>query len=236
MKTIADKERRTPGILQPGERPAPKKTKAPAKASAAEWLVPAGLIALSFVPVLAGGVRMAQLAGGAAVTPDNARFFASPLPVVLHIISVTLYALLGAFQFAPGFRRRRRGWHRAAGWVLAPAGLVAALSGLWMAHFYPWPAGDGLILYWQRLLFGSVMALSLVLGVAAILRRDLTGHGAWMIRAYAIGLGAGTQVLTHLPWVLLVGTPGEVPRAVLMGAGWVINLAVAEWIIRRRSV
>jgi hypothetical protein len=238
MKTIVDEEQRAAGVfqLQQAEQPAPKRTKAPAKASAAEWLVPAGLLVLSAVPVLAGAVRMTQLASGAAVTPENARFFAAPLPIVLHIISISLYSILGAFQFAPGFRRRRRAWHRRAGWLLVPAGLVVALSGLWMAHFYPWPAGDGLILYWQRLLFGSVMALSLVLGVAAILRRDLTGHGAWMIRAYAIGLGAGTQVLTHLPWVLLVGTPGEVPRAVLMGAGWVINLAVAEWIIRRRSV
>jgi hypothetical protein len=55
-----------------------------------------------------------------------------------------------------------------------------------------------------------------------------------MMRAYAIGLGAGTQVLTHLPWFILFGKPGESSRAVLMAAGWVINLAVAEWVIRRR--
>ena len=58
-------------------------------------------------------------------------------------------------------------------------------------------------------------------------------HGAWMIRAYALGMGAGTQVLTHLPWFLLAGYPGEWTRAILMGAGWVINVAVAEWIIRK---
>jgi hypothetical protein len=56
-----------------------------------------------------------------------------------------------------------------------------------------------------------------------------------MIRAYATGLGAGTQVVTHLFWLLLVGQPTGFSRAVLMGAGWVINLAVAEWIIRRRT-
>jgi hypothetical protein len=48
-------------------------------------------------------------------------------------------------------------------------------------------------------------------------------------REYAIGLGAGTQVLTHVPWTLLVGAPGEFTRALLMAAGWVINLVVAEW-------
>lgn len=33
----------------------------------------------------------------------------------------------------------------------------------------------------------------------------------------------------------LVGKPTETPRTVMMGAGWVINVAVAEWIIRRRG-
>src|SRR5437588_7224964 len=79
------------------------------------------------------------------------------------------------------------------------------------------------------------MAASMVLGVDAVRRRDVKAHGAWMIRAYAIGMGAGTQVLTHLPWFILVGKPGETARGVLMGAGWVINVIVAEWIIRRAA-
>lgn len=199
-----------------------------------EWLVPAALIVLSVVPAVAGTVRLTELTGGVEITPDNARFFASPLPVVLHILSVIPYSILGAFQFAPGFRRRRLRWHRAAGRFLAPCGLAVALSGLWMTLFYPWPEGDGELLYGLRLLFGSAMALSIVLGVAAIRRRDFARHGVWMIRGYAIGLGAGTQVLTHVPWILILGTPGELPRALLMGAGWVINLVVAEWIIRKR--
>ena len=204
------------------------------KRVAAEWLVPTALILLSTVPVVAGAFRIAELTGGANVTPNNARFFASPLPVVLHIFSVSLYAILGAFQFAPGFRRRRPGWHRSAGRLLIPCGLVAALSGLWMTHFYPWPDYDGELLYALRLLFGSAMVLSIVLSVAAVRRRDFVHHGGWMIRAYAIGLGAGTQVFTHIPLLLFPSLHGELTRALCMGAGWVINLAVAEWIIRKR--
>jgi hypothetical protein len=117
--------------------------------------------------------------------------------------------------------------------VLVPCGLVAALTGLWMAHFYAWPEGDGEALYVLRLAFGSAMVASIALAIDAIRRRDFTTHGEWMIRAYAIALGAGTQVLTHLPWFILVGRPGEASRAVLMGAGWVINVVVAEWVIRR---
>lgn len=41
------------------------------------------------------------------------------------------------------------------------------------------------------------MAACLVLGFTAIRRRDIAAHRAWMIRAYAIGLGAGTQAFTE---------------------------------------
>lgn len=201
--------------------------------SRSEWLVPGLLILLSLVPAVAGTARLAELAGGAAVTESNARFFARPLPVVLHLLAVIPYSILGAFQFSRAFRRRRRGWHRAAGRVLAACGLVAALTGLWMAHFYPWPEGDGEALYLLRLVFGTAMAASIVLGVEAIRRRDFASHGAWMIRAYAIGMGAGTQVLTHLPWFIFAGYPDESTRAILMAAGWVVNVAVAEWVIRK---
>jgi uncharacterized membrane protein len=193
------------------------------------------LILLALVPAAFGTARLVELAGDAEVTAANARFIAQPLPVVLHILAVVPYSIIGAFQFAPAFRRRHRGWHRVAGRVLAPLGLLGALTGLWMAHVYPWPAGDGQILHVERLVFGTAMTASIVLALQAIRRRDFVSHGDWMTRAYAIGLGAGTQVLTHLPWALVVGgAPGELPRAVMMGAGWVINVVVAEWIIRRR--
>lgn len=199
-----------------------------------EWLVPAGLVVLSVVPVVAGAARLVELSIGTVITPDNARFVASPVPVIVHIVSATTFTLVGAFQFAPGFRRRRRGWHRAAGRVLVPMGLAAALSGLWMTAVYPLPPSDGALLGAFRWGFGSAMVAALLLGVAALRRRDHRQHGAWMMRAYAIGLGAGTQVLTIAPWALLVGEPGPLAKAVLMAAGWVINLAVAERTIRRR--
>ena len=66
-----------------------------------EWLIPAGLIALSFIPIVAGTFRVVGLGSGAEITPDNARFFAAPLSVVLHIISTVIYCVLGAFQFLP---------------------------------------------------------------------------------------------------------------------------------------
>jgi hypothetical protein len=201
-----------------------------------QWLVPTALILLSFVPVAAGADRVAGLAAGAAITPENARFFAAPAPVVVHIIAASLYCLLAPFQFVPGFRRRRPGWHRAAGRLLVPCGLAAGLAGLWMALFYPDAPSDGDLLRGLRLVFGTAMMVSIALGFAAIRRRDVARHRAWMIRGYAIALGAGTQVLTNVPWLLFVGKPEGLSRALLMAAGWVINVGVAEWVIRRRII
>jgi hypothetical protein len=42
-------------------------------------------------------------------------------------------------------------------------------------------------------------------------------------------------VLTLAAGELIAGPPSELSRALLMGAAWVINLAVAEWAIRRRA-
>ena len=198
-----------------------------------EWLAPSGLIVLSLVPVLAGSMRLTELAGGGTVTAENARFFDSPVPVVTHIVASSVFLVLGALQFAPSLRRRR--WHRIAGRVLVPAGLLSALSALWMTLFYALPAVNGVAMFVMRLGFGTAMAAFIVLGFTAIRRGDVTTHSAWMTRAYAIGLGAGTQVLTFLPWTLVFGAPGQAMHAVLMGAGWVINLAVAEVVIRRRA-
>jgi hypothetical protein len=118
------------------------------------------------------------------------------------------------------------------GAILLACGLVSALTGLWMAHFYPWPPLDGTAVYVERLVFGTAMVASLVAGIAAIRRRDFVAHGRWMLRAYAIGMGAGTQVLTHAPWLLLGVELTETSRAVAMGAGWVINVVVAEAVIQ----
>ncbi len=206
------------------------------RAAQFDWLIPASLVALAFIPVAAGMVRLMMLAGGAPVTADNARFFAAPLPVILHIVGVTIYSLLGAFQFWPAFRRRRPTWHRVAGRILVPAGLVAALSGLWMATHYAIVPADNAALHAFRLAAGSGMAVALVFGFAAIRAGNVAGHQMWMRRAYAIGMGAGTQALIMLPAMLAFGPPDDMGRALMMGAGWVVNLTVAEvLILRQRS-
>lgn len=196
------------------------------------WRIPAGLLALSAIPLAAGALRLVQLAGGPAAVPADARFAPFPAPVVVHILGAAVYLVVGVLQFIPRFRRRHRDWHRRAGRVVALAGLAVAGSALWLTLGYPLEPGTGVVLYVLRLFFGAAMAGALIAGVAAIRRRDVRAHRAWMIRTYAIGLAAGTQALTEGIGGALFGT-GELAGDLAKAAGWLINLVVAEWIIRR---
>lgn len=214
------------------------------KKSRTDWLVPAALILLSFIPIVAGSFRLFELASGADLTPDNARFFASPVPIVLHIISVSLYSILGAFQFAPAFRQRNPKWHRRVGKLLVVSGLIVALTGFWMTAFYPLPPElQGSLLYGFRLVISSVMFLAIILAYLAIRKRDIPKHRAWMIRAYAIAQAAGTQALLFIaliPVMALIPTIDAsmivgLPRDLLMILAWLINLGVAEWCIHKQT-
>jgi uncharacterized membrane protein len=195
------------------------------------WRVPAALVALTTIPLLAGSLRLLEVAGGPQVLPTNPRIDASPAPLVLHVVAAAVFAVVGAFQFPGRLRRRHRAWHRLAGRVLVAAGLAVAGSGLWMTLSYP-DAPGGAMLWTVRLVVGSTMATCLILGITAIRRRDVAAHRDWMIRAYALAVAAGTQAFTQGIGEGLVGT-SDLSTALSVTSGWVINLAVAEWIIRR---
>lgn len=200
-----------------------------------DGVVIVGLLLLSSIPIVAGMVRMGQVFNG-AMTAENARFHLSPIPVVMHIIAATIYSVLGAFQFSPGFRAGFSHLHRPFGKVLIVSGFVVALTGTWMTLFYPAANSDGLVVSYVRLIVGIAMTMCLGFGIDSIRKRKFTEHGRWMIRAYALGLGAGTQVLTHIPWFLYPQIQGEAARALFMTLGWVINVAVAEWIIQKTII
>jgi uncharacterized membrane protein len=199
------------------------------------------LIVLSILPAIGGYVRLSQLGGSGPMAPDHVRFAAAPIITVLHIVSSLLYAILGALQFSPAVLRWSPKWHRNVGKVLILSGLVAALTGIWMTLTFPifkpegLPGYDGVGLYVTRLLVGVAMTWFIVDGYRAIRQRNIPRHKAMMMRSYALGIGAGTQAVTHIPWFLFPSIHGELARTVFMAAGWAINLAVAEWLIARKQ-
>lgn len=192
---------------------------------------PAALLAVSVIPLVAGSLRVLEIAGGPQLLPANPRIEDSPFPLVVHVAAAAVYVVAGAFQFPARIRRAHRTWHRRAGRVLVAAALLVAGSGIWMTLAYP-AAPGGLLLWAIRLVAGSAIAVGVVLGVTAIRRRDVAAHRAWMIRAYALAAAAGTQTLTQGLGEGLFGTT-ELSTALSVGAGWVVNALVAEAVIRR---
>jgi uncharacterized membrane protein len=200
-----------------------------------KFRIPYLLVALSLIPVVGGAVRLLSLGAEAVPSPADARFIQAPLPVVVHILCAVAYSVVGAFQFDEDLRRAQPVWPRRAGWVLWACGVLSALSGVWMTLAYDIPTPlQGPLLAGVRVLVGLAMATSLLLAIVAISKGNVRSHRAWMVRAYALGQGAGTQVVLLLPPALWLG--GHVtglPRDLLMTAAWAINVVIAELMIRR---
>jgi uncharacterized membrane protein len=205
-----------------------------AKLKTSDWLIPAGLLFLSIAPLLGGVVRLNELATG-AVTVSNARFFAAPIPIVVHALSSLLYFMLGAFQFSPAVRNNHPRWHRSAGRVLIPSGILCAATGVWMAQLYPPFIGDGTALRWIRTVVGVAMIACIASGWFAIQRRKFDEHRAWMMRAYALAIAAGTQAFTLIPFGLIPAARTELGYTLGLAAGWAMNLTIAEYLIRRNA-
>ncbi|WP_341975942.1 DUF2306 domain-containing protein [Microbacterium sp. LWO13-1.2] len=190
------------------------------------WLAITGLLLLSVLPVIGGVLRLEE------VGTEPVDTVLSSVPIVAHIVAMTVYCVLGAFQFSPALRTRR-GWHRTAGRVLIPAGFIGALSAAWLAVFFGGPT-DELALAMVRLVFAGAMMVFLVRAVIAITRRDFAAHGAWMTRAYALALSGSTQALVLVLWTIPLGDVDVYGEAWFVAAGFVINSVVAELLIRRR--
>jgi len=188
-----------------------------------------GLLLLSALPVLGGVLRLSEGRGDR----EGELLVASLVAIVAHIVAMSVFCLLGAFQFSPALRTRHR-WHRAAGRVLIPSGFIAALSSIWLVGFFGGPPEE-FALAMVRLVFAVPMIAFLVCAVLAITRRDFSSHGAWMTRAYAIAVASGTQALVVVLWTIPFGEVDAAAETWLVAVGFVINSLVAEGLIRRRS-
>lgn len=202
--------------------------------SGAAWPVAVALVVLSLIPLGAGALRLVQLAGGPSLMQADDRFSGFPAALVIHIVGSACFALLGIGQLITRFRRRHPAWHRRTGRVLVAAGLAVVGSALWLTLGHPAQPGTGSILFVSRIVAATAMGGFLILGFAAVRRRDIAAHRAWMIRTYALALGAGTQAFTEGFTEAVVGA-GVVSGDLAKLGGWVLNLAVAEWAVRRTA-
>ncbi|MDA2809959.1 DUF2306 domain-containing protein [Nocardiopsis sp. RSe5-2] len=159
----------------------------------------------------------------------------------VHIFTALIALVLGPLQFAPAIRARR-GLHRAIGrWYLFAGVLPSGVSGIPVALLADDPVTRvGLLIPSVGWLVTGGLAL------AAARRRDFAAHAAWMTRNYALTFLAVTSRVV-VPLLLLAQLPlrdsvyggsmeALIDASIPIGQwlGWIINLVIAEVLIRRR--
>lgn len=190
------------------------------------------LLVLTAIPIVISLVRIGQIPLN-GLPADAAKFTAVPLGHFFHAAGGAIFGLLGPFQFSRVMRGRFGRLHRWMGRVFVLAGLALGLTSLRL--LWQFPEAGTWFLAAARLAAGAALIAALGLGLRAAMRRDLVRHRAWMIRAYAIGMGAATIALIMFPIFVITGAPLEGYLSDLAFVGsWVINIALGEWVIRRR--
>lgn len=197
-----------------------------------------GLLFLySFLPSFGGLLRVIELSGvpggNLVVLPPNTRASAAPITVTLHVVTSVIFCIQGAIQFLPDLRPAHPKFHRVNGYVVALSGVLCAATGVWMTESLDFPAElQGNVLYWARMVLGMSMMGFIVSAVSSAWCGENLEHKANMVRAYAIGQGASTQVVLGMVCMALTGAePHGALRDGIMVLAWVINLYLAEFLI-----
>lgn len=156
-----------------------------------------------------------------------ANAYATPW-LLLHVIGSATALLFGALQLVPRLRSRRPWIHRGIGRLYAVSCLLGGTAGLVMA--FGSTAGP-----WATLGFGGLAIAWLgttMMAWRTAVARDYIAHRAWAIRSWSLTFAAVTFRLC-LPIFPMLGLPFvEGYRAASIYA-WLINLAIAEWVVRR---
>ncbi len=200
------------------------------------WRTPILLWLLGAAVTLSAVARLVSMAQGAAMDtlPDDhvdKHYLQHAIVVLLHLVPGLAFVLLGPVQFSTQLRKRYPKWHNRAGKVFVVSGIIAGVSALWMNQTFP-PVG-GILKYTSNVAFGVTLIGTLMLAMAAIWRRRVGAHRAWMMRAFAIGTGVATQRVLLVPLFIAFGDLSDTLIGAGTWAGWLLNVAVAEILIRR---
>ena len=187
------------------------------------------LLFASAIPIVMAGFRVVQIPAG-MLPDDSLRLGAAPVSMWLHSLAGILFGVLGPLQFARALWSRFGALHRLSGRVFVLAGLMLALSGL--SLLLRLDSATTPLLDIARAIFSVLLIGALVLGVRAAQARNIASHGAWMIRAYAIGVGGTTVAVVMFPIYLITGAPVTGLASDLVFVGWWLTMIwVAECII-----
>jgi uncharacterized membrane protein len=194
-------------------------------------VVPAALYFGTLLTILLAVVQVVQIPLD-ALPEDSQRLTATPVWHFMHVLGGATFGILGPIQFGRVLMPKYGRLHRVMGRVFVAAGAMISLSSLSLLwHF---PDTYSVAMNSGRLLFGIALGVALVLAMQAIYSRDITRHRNWMIRAYAIGIGATAVTMVFFPIYLITGEPpkGLTADIAFLGA-WTACVVFAEGLVRR---
>jgi uncharacterized membrane protein len=184
------------------------------------------------IPVINAGVLSLQVLFN-AVPADSLRLMVAPTALFLHALAGATFGLTGPLQFTRALRGRYDRLHRMAGRAFVVSGLWLGLSGLMLLARVE--SVSTALLDTARGLAGAALLVALTQGMRAIRAQNFVAHRAWMIRAYAIGMGSGTVALVFLPVYLITGAPPSGLGAdFVVTTCWAFSILLAERIVRQR--
>ncbi len=194
-------------------------------------VVPVALYFGTLLTILLALVQVVQIPLG-ALPEDSQRLSAAPVWHFMHVLGGATFGILGPIQFGRALMPRYGLLHRVLGRMFVAAGVMISLSSLGL--LWRFPDTYSVAISSGRLLFGIALGVALAIAMQAIYKRDFTRHRNWMIRAYAIGIGATAVTMVFFPIYLITGKPpvGLASDIAFLGA-WSACVVVAEGFVRR---
>ena len=188
------------------------------------------LFVATFIAIASAPLRMFQILTD-QLPADAIKFTTVPWTLFFHSLGGMAFGLAGPLQFA-GALKFRFGWlHKIMGRIFVIAGLFLALSAVRL--LFEFPHDSTWVLVSARAVAALGMILAITLALSAMWNRNFAKHRAWMIRTYALGMGPAAISFIMLPIFLIRGKALEGYLAdSLFVLSWVINLTIAEIIIR----
>ena len=151
----------------------------------------------------------------------------------IHVYTSILVLIAGLTQFSDFIRSKFRAMHRTLGKTYVLLVLIAASpSGLIMAYY----ANGGIT---SRIGFSILAVLWFIFTYKAYryaVRKKWTLHKNYMYRSYALTLSAISLRLIKWGIVSTLALPPITTYRIVAWAGWIINLAVIEFYIRRKEM
>jgi hypothetical protein len=157
-----------------------------------------------------------------------------PWVTLLHAVPGAIFMITGPMQFIEGLRKRSPVIHKSSGYLFILSSITLGISGLSIAIFFPF-GGTGETV--TSIIFGGLFLASIIYGLYLAIQKQFLKHKHWMMRAFSLGLGIVTiRFIGPLTEIFLPeGASADLVFTSAMSIGWLLHLAVAEYLIRRKK-